>query len=37
MRLISFTLSPFSAKVRIALAEKQLACEISDVPTTRAD
>lgn len=36
MRLISFTLSPFSAKVRIALAEKQLACEISDVPTTRA-
>jgi glutathione S-transferase len=36
MKLIAFPLSPFSAKVRIALAEKKLACEIENVPTTRA-
>ncbi len=36
MKLIAFPLSPFSAKIRIALAEKQLACEVEDVPTDRA-
>jgi len=36
MKLIAFPLSPFSAKVRIALAEKQLGYELQDVPTDRA-
>jgi glutathione S-transferase len=36
MKLFAFPLSPFSAKVRIVLAEKALACEIENVPTTRA-
>jgi glutathione S-transferase len=35
MKLYAFPLSPFSAKVRIALAEKGLDCEIVDVPTSR--
>jgi glutathione S-transferase len=35
MRLYAFPLSPFSAKVRIALAEKGLDCEVVDLPTTR--
>jgi len=36
MKLYAFPLSPFSAKARIALAEKGLDCEIVDVPTSRA-
>ncbi len=36
MRLYAFPLSPFSAKVRIALAEKGLDFEIVDLPTSRA-
>jgi glutathione S-transferase len=35
MKVWSGTLSPFSAKVRIALAEKKLDCEILDVPWSR--
>ncbi len=35
MRLWSGVLSPFSAKVRIALAEKQVPCEILTVPWSR--
>jgi glutathione S-transferase len=35
MKLWSGTLSPFSAKVRIALAEKKLDCEILDIPWSR--
>jgi glutathione S-transferase len=35
MKLWSGKLSPFSAKVRIALAEKKLACEILEVPWSR--
>jgi glutathione S-transferase len=36
MKLYAFALSPFSAKVRIALAEKGLDCDIVDIPTSRA-
>lgn len=36
MQLWSGTLSPFSAKVRLALAEKQIAFELLDLPWTRA-
>jgi glutathione S-transferase len=35
MKLWSGKLSPFSAKVRIALAEKRLACEMLEVPWSR--
>jgi len=35
MKLWSGKLSPFSAKVRIALAEKKLDCEILDIPWSR--
>ena len=35
MKLWSGKLSPFSAKVRIALAEKKLDCELLDVPWSR--
>jgi glutathione S-transferase len=35
MKLWSGPLSPFSAKVRIALAEKNLDCEILDIPWSR--
>src|SRR5688572_19678626 len=35
MKLWSGKLSPFSAKVRIALAEKKLDCELLDIPWTR--
>jgi glutathione S-transferase len=35
MKLWSGRLSPFSAKVRIALAEKNLDCEILDIPWSR--
>lgn len=35
MQLYSGLLSPFSAKVRIALAEKGLACEILEIPWSR--
>jgi len=35
MKLWSGPLSPFSAKVRIALAEKKLDCEIMDIPWSR--
>jgi glutathione S-transferase len=37
MKLWSGTLSPFSAKVRIALAEKGVDVEISEIPWSRAD
>ncbi len=36
MKLWSGTLSPFSAKVRIALAEKGLDAEIAEIPWSRA-
>jgi glutathione S-transferase len=35
MKLWSGKLSPFSAKVRIALAEKRLDCELLDIPWSR--
>lgn len=35
MKLWSGTLSPFSAKVRIALAEKGIDCEIAEIPWSR--
>ena len=35
MKLWSGKLSPFSAKVRIALAEKKLDCELLDIPWSR--
>ena len=35
MKMWSGKLSPFSAKVRIALAEKKLDCELLDIPWTR--
>jgi glutathione S-transferase len=35
MKLWSGPLSPFSAKVRIALAEKKLDCELLDIPWSR--
>ncbi len=37
MKLWSGTLSPFSAKVRIALAEKGLVPEIAEIPWSRAN
>ena len=37
MKLWSGTLSPFSAKVRIALAEKGIAVEIAEIPWSRAN
>ena len=37
MKLWSGTLSPFSAKVRIALAEKGIAAEIVEIPWSRAN
>ena len=37
MKLWSGTLSPFSAKVRIALAEKGIAYELAEIPWSRAN
>ncbi len=37
MKLWSGTLSPFSAKVRIALAEKGIEAEIAEIPWSRAN
>jgi glutathione S-transferase len=36
MKLWSGTLSPFSAKVRIVIAEKGLDVEIAEIPWSRA-
>jgi len=37
MKLLSGTISPFSRKVRIVLAEKKIDCEIENVDVTPAD